>query len=151
MEMTVHLPAHPETGNIPRHGVIQAVWADHSVDIIARDGLKPAMLHLSAQAFPWQDFIRNLLARWQLSRPVPPAFQPLRRIPDEVLSALAVLTGTESLRVMQALREAKILRALPKAESLPHGTAAIPSAVPPRNSPQAHRKPKRGGKEPEWG
>jgi hypothetical protein len=146
------IPPHTETNGVARMGEVRAAYTDHSVDLQALDGLKPALLHLSSAAFPWGPYIQALLARWQLSRPVPRIFTPIRRMSPEVISALEVLPAADALRVLQGLRSAKIL---PPLSAAPGSHAPVDIAQPrtPTSAPAANpvtRKPKPKISGPDW-
>lgn len=75
------------------------------------DGQKPAWIDLEPRLFPWRDLAHYLAQSWQLSRPVPKAFRPVRRIPPEILAVLSApgLTHTDALEILKSLRKNQFL------------------------------------------
>ncbi len=84
------------------------------VRVEALDGLKPAFFDMDPVLFPWKDFAIFLVQAWQLSRPVPWAFRPSRRIPPEILDVLASpsLHHREALEILKTLRKNQFLPAV---------------------------------------
>lgn len=151
MELLVTLPAKQNPSQPARQGVVTQSFQDHSMLFEARDGLKPATLHVPASEFPWAHFIGALLTRWELSRPVPKGFAPLRRIPQEVLDALSIVPVEEGWRILDGLRSAQFLPKLSVSPNTPRApTTTVSSQHPPKSLPN-RRKTKPGGMEPEWG
>jgi len=150
MEPLITLTLQSGQDKTTRIGVVQKAFSDDSVLFEARDGNKPALLTLKPEEFPWFDYIQALLTRWELSRPVPPCFRPLRRLPAEVLEALRTLPTTDALRIMQGLRTAQFLPALEKKPSSVRSVENnLATAAAPHPKQPIPRKKKISG--PDWG
>ena len=107
MQLILNIPAQSATGNTPRKAAVFACYKDGSLQLDARDNLKPARFTMQpSDNFPWTEFIENMLAAWQLCdySDVPEAFKPIKQIPTFVIEGLPSEPVPQQLKVLATLR-----------------------------------------------
>lgn len=73
----------------------------------------------------WEDYLPSIVVRYRLGHPVPPPFQPRRKLGGELLSRLGALPAANLPEVFEKMREGGLLPSLPLLSQ-----ATCPSALP---------------------
>ncbi|HOG68166.1 MAG TPA: hypothetical protein PLT31_02770 [Fibrobacteraceae bacterium] len=117
MEIVLEIAPQKATHLKKRLAVLEQYFRDGSLLLSARDGEKPAQFILhSKDSFPWLAFFKKLRVFWWASshQAIPYAFRLQKRVPEELLAELDLLSEPELLDALAALRANKYFPPLPK-------------------------------------